>query len=73
MKEADLKLKEDKTRRVDMTNGARSHESKFDFLGFKIHLRSYRDNPNRYWIARQPSERSRKELRHRIREKINHT
>jgi RNA-directed DNA polymerase len=70
IKEADLNLKENKTSRVDMTNGARSHESKFDFLGFKIHLRSYRDNPNRFWIARQPSERSRRELKLRIRDKI---
>ncbi len=70
IKEADLNLKESKTRRIDMTNRARSHESKFDFLGFKIHLRSYEDNPNRFWIARQPSERSRRELKLRIREKV---
>ncbi len=63
MREAHLNLKEEKTREVDMTNRSRSHASKFDFLGFKIHLRAYRDNPKRFWIARQPSEKSRINLR----------
>lgn len=48
-----LKLKESKTRWIDMSNWSRSHQSKFKFLGFKFHLRSYKDNPERFWIARQ--------------------
>ena len=68
MGEAGLTLKEAKTRQINMTNGARSHNSKFDFLGFKIHLRSYRDNNQRFWIARQPSEKSRRALKVRVRE-----
>ncbi|MDE2107354.1 MAG: group II intron reverse transcriptase/maturase [Patescibacteria group bacterium] len=67
MREAGLSLKAEKTRAVDMTNRSRSHTSKFDFLGFKIHLRAYRDNPKRFWIARQPSERSRLNLRTALR------
>jgi len=67
MKEAGLSLKEAKTRVVDMSNEARSHQSKFEFLGFKFHLRSYKDNAQRFWIARQPSEKSRYALHQRIR------
>jgi RNA-directed DNA polymerase len=70
LREAGLNLKQNKTRMVNMTNHDRHHHSKFDFLGFKIHLRSYKDNPKRFWIARQPSEKSRLELRRRIREKV---
>jgi hypothetical protein len=69
MTEARLSLKREKTRLVDMTNYNRSHASKFDFLGFKLHLRAYPDNPKRFWIARQPSEKSRKALRQALRER----
>jgi hypothetical protein len=62
-----LNLKESKTREVDMTNKSRSHKSKFNFLGFKIHLRSFKDNPERFWVARQPSEDSRRELTRKVR------
>jgi len=65
-----LKLKESKTRWIDMSNWSRSHQSKFKFLGFKFHLRSYKDNPERFWIARQPSEESRKSLRESLRERL---
>ncbi len=68
--EADLKLKEEKTKWVDMRNDKRSHSSKFDFLGFKFHLRAFKDNPQRFWIARQPSEKSRKALRESIRSRL---
>jgi group II intron reverse transcriptase/maturase len=40
LREADLTLKEAKTRWVDMSSHKRSHASKFEFLGFKFHLRS---------------------------------
>lgn len=70
LSEAGLRLKASKTRWVDMTNQARSHESKFEFLGFKFHLRSFKDNPERFWIARQPSERARRELKLAIRERL---
>lgn len=62
MADARLNLKASKTRKVNMQNRYRSHESKFDFLGFKFHLRAFKDNPKRFWIARQPSEKSRKKL-----------
>jgi group II intron reverse transcriptase/maturase len=68
--EAGLNLKASKTRWVDMTNYGRSHQSKFEFLGFKFHLRSFKDNPKRFWIARQPSERARRELKLAIRERL---
>ena len=67
MTEARLTLKKDKTKMVNMSNYARSYHSKFDFLGFKFHLRSYKDNPKRFWIARQPSEKSRTKLRAALR------
>lgn len=70
LNEAGLKLKAEKTRLVDMRNLARSHDSKFDFLGFKFHLRAFKDNPERFWIARQPSEKSRKRLNQRLKEKL---
>ena len=62
MDEAALNLKAAKTRKVNMHNRYRSHQSKFDFLGFKFHLRAFKDNPKRFWIARQPSEKSRRKL-----------
>lgn len=63
MKQAKLTLKAAKTRTVNMQNRYRSHDSQFDFLGFKFHLRAFKDNPKRFWIARQPSEKARKKLR----------
>ncbi|NJL25068.1 MAG: hypothetical protein HC902_07770 [Calothrix sp. SM1_5_4] len=69
MTDAQLSLNPEKTREVDMTNYNRSHASKFDFLGFKLHLRAYKDNPKRFWIARQPSEKSRHALRRAIRDR----
>jgi RNA-directed DNA polymerase len=68
MEEAGLRLKQEKTRLVDMSNEKRSHESCFDFLGFHYHLRSYKDNPKRFWIARQASRKSRHKLRDRLKE-----
>lgn len=70
MRAAGLSLKEEKTREVDMSNEARGHSSKFDFLGFKLHLRAFRDNPKRFWVARQPSESSRKSLRLALRARL---
>ena len=70
MKEAGLKLKESKTREIDMSNENRSRESHFDFLGYRFHLRAFKDNPKRFWIARQPSEKSRVALRSRLKEKL---
>jgi len=70
MREGGLNLKESKTRVVDMRNRRRSHDSKFNFLGYKFHLRSYRDNPKRFWIARQPSESSRTELHQNLKAKL---
>ena len=70
MREAGLRLKESKTRVVDMRNEKRSHESHFDFLGFRFHLRSFKDNPKRFWIARQPSEKARLALRGNLKTKV---
>lgn len=70
MREAGLKLKEEKTRVVDMTNERRGHGSKFDFLGYKFHLRAYSDNRRRFWVARQPSEKSRKTLHENLKAKL---
>lgn len=65
-----LRLKDSKTRWVDMSNEARSHDSKFEFLGFKFHLRCYDDNRKRFWIARQPSEKSRQALRETLKKRL---
>lgn len=70
MREAGLRLKETKTRVVDMRNCKRSRQSHFDFLGFRYHLRAYKDNPSRYWIARQPSEKARLALRENLKSKL---
>ena len=70
MRQAGLKLKESKTRRVNMHNDAHDRESHFDFLGFRFHLRAFKDNPARFWIARQPSEGARLALRERLRKKV---
>ncbi len=70
LKAGGLKLKEAKTRWIDMSNWSRGYGSKFNFLGFKFHLRSYRDNAKRFWIARQPSEAARQALRLSVRERL---
>lgn len=70
MREAGLRLKEAKTRLVDMRNEKRSRESHFDFLGFRFHLRAFKDNPKRFWIARQPSEKARLALRENLKAKV---
>lgn len=70
MKEAGLKLKESKTRELDMSSYRRSRDSHLDFLGYRFHLRSFKDNPRRYWIARQPSEQARRALRERLKERL---
>jgi RNA-directed DNA polymerase len=70
MRQAGLKLKEAKTRRVDMHNDKHDRQSHFDFLGFRFHLRAFEDNPKRFWIARQPSEGARRALRERLRKKV---
>src|SRR5690606_32139635 len=63
LREGGLNLHPSKTRAIDMTNENRSYKSKFDFLGYKFHLRAFSDNPQRFWVARQPSERARLKLR----------
>lgn len=70
MKEAGLSLKEAKTREVDMSSHMRSRDSHLDFLGYRFHLRRFKDNPRRYWIARQPSEKARRALRERYKERL---
>lgn len=70
LSEVGLNFKDEKTKLVDMTNAKRSHDSKFVFLGFKLHLRAFSDNPKRFWIARQPSEKARKTLRQNLRIKL---
>jgi hypothetical protein len=70
MREAGLKLKETKTREVDMNNEKRGRNSWLDFLGYRFHLRAFKDNPKRFWIARQPSEKARLALRRNMREKL---
>jgi RNA-directed DNA polymerase len=70
MREAGLKLKESKTREVDMRNEKRGRESHLDFLGYRFHLRAFKDNPKRFWVARQPSEKGRLALRQNLREKL---
>jgi group II intron reverse transcriptase/maturase len=70
MRIAKLNLKKSKTSKVNMQNRYRCHKAKFQFLGFKFHLRAFRDNPKRFWIARQPSEKARKQLRIALRKKL---
>jgi group II intron reverse transcriptase/maturase len=65
-----LNLKSSKTKWVDMNNASRSYRSKFVFLGFKFHLRSFQDNPKRFWVARQPSEQARKRLHESLRQRL---
>jgi RNA-directed DNA polymerase len=68
--EAGLNLHPKKTRLVDMRNSRRGYDSHFDFLGYRIHLRAYRDNPKRFWIARQPSLKARKALHDNLRNRL---
>lgn len=70
LREAGLNLKRSKTRWVDMNNKSRNHQSKFEFLGFKFHLRTFKDNPSRFWVARQPSEASRRRLKDALRSRL---
>jgi RNA-directed DNA polymerase len=70
IREGGLKLKESKTRVVNMSNNKRTRSSHFDFLGFRFHLRSFRDNPERFWVARQPSEEARKALHKNLKSKL---
>jgi len=70
MQEAELRLKEAKTRFVDMRNEKRNREWHFDFLGFRFHMRAFKDNPKRFWIARQPSEQARLALRDNLKTKV---
>jgi group II intron reverse transcriptase/maturase len=70
MKEAGLNLKESKTRGIDMSSHCRSRNSHLDFLGYRFHLRAFRDNPKRFWIARQPSEKARQGFRQRLKERL---
>lgn len=70
LSEAGLNLHPKKTRLVDMRNHRRGHGSRFDFLGYRIHLRAYRDNPKRFWIARQPSQKARKALHENLRTRL---
>jgi RNA-directed DNA polymerase len=65
-----LKFHPKKSRAVDMRSTNDRKKAKFDFLGYKFHLRSFADNPQRTWIARQPSERARKQLRANLRQKL---
>ncbi|HEY8269358.1 MAG TPA: group II intron reverse transcriptase/maturase [Pseudobdellovibrionaceae bacterium] len=70
LKRVGLNLKESKTRLVNMKNRFRGHESHFNFLGFKFHLRAFEDCPKRFWVARQPSEKSRKNLSRKLKESL---
>src|SRR3990172_827541 len=70
MKEAGLNLKESKTREIDMSSRCRTRNSHLDFLGYRFHLRAFKDNPKRCWIARQPSEKARKAFRARLKERL---
>lgn len=71
--EGGLKFHPTKSRAVDMGSQSLKRKAKFDFLGFKFHLRGFSDNPRNTWIARQPSERARKQLRQNLRTKLQPT
>lgn len=73
MKEGGLRMKEEKTRELDMSSSKRSRHSHLDFLGYRFHLRAFKDNPRRFWIARQPSEKSRKIFREKLKQKLSPT
>jgi len=68
--EGKLQLNAEKTKLVNLQNRYRSHKSKFNFLGFKFHLRAFRDNPKRFWVARQPSEQARKKFNQTLKAKL---
>jgi hypothetical protein len=68
--EAGLSLHPKKTRLVDLSNARRGHDSRFDFLGYRIHLRSFKDNRKRFWVARQPSQKTRAALRENLRNRL---
>lgn len=70
LEEVGLKLSKEKTKLVNLKNRYRGYDSKFDFLGFKFHLRAFADNPERFWVARQASEKSRQKLRSNLKEKL---
>lgn len=73
LEQAQLRLHRDKTRLVNLKSRYRCHDSKFDFLGFNFHLRAFKDNPKRFWVARQPSEKARKRLRTNLKLKLQPT
>jgi hypothetical protein len=73
MAEVGLRLKESKTREIDMSSHKRSRDSHLDFLGYRFHLRAFKDNRKRFWIARQPSEKSRVAFRANLKEKLRPT
>lgn len=70
LREAGLELAPAKTKIVDMSNEKRGHDSKFDFLGFKLHLRAFEDNPKRFWVARQPAEKARKAFQAKLKTEL---
>lgn len=70
LNDAGLELHPKKTRMVDMRNHMRGHASRFDFLGYRIHLRAYRDNPRHFWVARQPSDKAREALRENLQRRL---
>lgn len=70
LEEKGLKLNREKTKLVNLKNRYRGYNSKFDFLGFNFHLRAYKRNPKRFWVARQPSEKARKRLRSSLKERL---
>jgi hypothetical protein len=70
LEKAGLKLHRDKTKLINLKNRYRGYESKFDFLGFNFHLRAFKDNQKRFWIARQPSEKARIKLRTNLKAKL---
>jgi group II intron reverse transcriptase/maturase len=70
LKEVKLTLARSKTRHVDMRNYAHNYRAIFDFLGYTFHHRSFKDNPERFWIARQPSRKARKALHENLRAKL---
>jgi len=70
LEEAGLKLHRDKTKLINLKNRYRGYNSKFNFLGFNFHLRAFKNNPKRFWVARQPSEKARVKLRENLKAKL---
>ncbi len=58
-----LRLHPDKTGICDTTAGNEG----FDFLGFHHHMIPMRRNPQRFWLARWPSDRAMNSIRQRLR------